>query len=137
MRRRPGGFLLVEITVALSIFCGVLALLLVGLQQAAETTALEMERTRAACRLERTLAEVRRGIVELTDGGDVTLPPPAPEDALPDETCIVGTRPWDAHPQLRRVTVTVQWRSRRRREAALTAETVVRATKLKFAGVDR
>ena len=135
MRRHSRGFLLVELIVALGIFSGVVAVMLLALQRSPETSALDMERTRAACRIDRVLQELRRGIIPVPHDDSITLPPPAEDAALPGEKCIVKVNPWDGHEALHRLTVTVHWQSRRKRQRSMSATTLVRTKRLKFARV--
>ena len=131
--RRSSGFLLVEITIALSIFCGVLAVLLVGLQGAGETTALAMERTRAACRLDALLGELRftarearrqktAGLAE----GLTTITSSDESTRLRGERCTIVAEPWAEDKRLAKVTVALTWQSRGGHQRSMSAVTLLR-----------
>jgi len=133
MRHRPHGFLLAELLVAISIFCGVLMMLFVALTRAGEMAAQTSERTHAACRLSQVLDEVRLGVIEVGRDGVAEISPPGRERSLRGERCVVRVVPWPEDNALQHVTVTVEWQSARGRPSSLVGSTLVPRTRLKFA----
>jgi len=127
MRRRPGGFLLVELVTAITIFCAVLLVLLFAISRAGELAAVNLERTQAAALVSQVLDETCRGLLEVREGEGVPLLPGEPR--LTEERCTVKVEPWA---DLRKVTVTVAWQSAVGGRRSVSATTLVRTKRLKL-----
>ena len=133
MRTRSRGFLLMELIVAFALFCGVLVMMLLALQQISASTVVDAGRTQAACLLERTLQEVRQGVAPLKASGETVLPLPKQASALPEASCRAEVEDWDADESLKQVTVTVSWTPKKQSERALSATTLIRTSRLRIA----
>ncbi len=136
MKRRSTGFLMVELLVALGIFCGVLVILFLALSGAGEATAVAIERATAALRLSQVLQEVRRGIIQVREGSSVEVTP-ADGGPLEAQKCVVKVEPWPKDAALRKVTITVKWQSRKEHGRSMSAVTLVRTKRLKHAEAER
>jgi hypothetical protein len=133
VRRGQHGTFLIEMLAAFAILCGVTIVIITALVRTAEVSGLSAERATAALRLSETLDGVRAGEVETVLGGEVKRPP-APGEAKPAMECTVRAENWADAPALARVTVTVRWKSASGRDGSISAQTLVRKTRLRTAG---
>ena len=134
MRKRSAGFLLMEVIVALGIFCGVLMVLLLTMGRATDLAAMDAERVAAASRVDRVLEEARLGLTPLEASSEVDVARPAEEESLRNESCRLKTEPWEDSPGLLKLTVTLRWKTRTGRDCSASAVTLVNASPERIGG---
>ena len=139
MRRRPGGFLLAELTTAITIFCAVLLVLLFAISRAGELAAVNLERTQAASDLDKMLAEMRYAVARMNSNeieklrhATVTRRPDSDDPTR--KKLIIKMDLWGPHKRLVKVTARVEWLSAAGGKRSMSATTLVRTKRLKLAG---
>ena len=127
------GAMLVEMITALAILCGAALVILTALSKTAGLPAASAARVAAAQRLSETLDGLRAGAIPVKLGGEAVVAPPEGEtkSAL---SCVVRAEAWKENPELAKLVVTVSWKSPDGRAQTLSAETLVRQSRLKAAG---
>ncbi len=134
MRRSSRGFLLVDLLTGLAILCGVVTVVLMAMGRAGEVVAVDAERAAAASGLGELLDGVRAGAIAVRAQGETRIGRAAGVTPLRGEECVVRTERWPDDPALTRVTATLRWTSASKRAASLSAQTLVRTSRLKIAG---
>ena len=132
--RRGRGYMLVDVLAGLAILCGVVLAMVVAQSRAAEAVAAEAQRAAAAARLEELLDGVRAGAVAIMLNGETRIGTPNDDVSGRAMGRVIAASPWPGDGEITKVTITVCWRSVYRREASLSAETLVRTSRLKTAG---
>ncbi len=131
--QRDRGAMLVEMTASLAILCGAGLVVLAALSRAGDLSASSAARVAAAQRLSETLDGLRSGAVPVRLGGEAVVAPPA-DTPRPALSCVVRAEEWNQNPAVAKVVVTVSWKSAFGRDESLSAETLVRKSRLKAAG---
>ena len=132
-RTRRRAFLLVEMLAGMAILCGVVMVLLVVQSRAAEIVAADAERVAAASWLSELVDGVRAGAVAVDRAGETKVKREAGgERGLRDAEAVLRCDAWPGDAALTKVTVTLRWRSMSRRSCTLSAQTLVRASRLRI-----